>query len=134
MDYEANLDANLDPPNVPDKVADDQDAEKEDQDDDSNDSGSDDDTGVDNWHKDEEKLELQNESDPKIHQEDVKYGDGTEVRDLEILHSNEDKSEDSEEEDDQDVDEKDDQKTKERVKITGVMMGPESLQGQGQLL
>ena len=96
MDYEANLD----PPNAPDKVADDQDAEEEDQDDDSNDSGSDDDTGVENWDKDEEDFEHQNESDPNIHQEDEKYGDGKEVRYLESLHSDEDKSEDLEEEDD----------------------------------
>ena len=60
----------------------------------------------------------------------MKYGDGEEVRDLEILHSDEDKSEDSEEDKDEDVD----KKTKKRVKITGVMMGPEGLQGQGQLL
>ena len=87
VDYEANLDANLDPPNAPDEVAEDQDEDKEDQDDDSNDCESDDNTGVENWDKDDEDLEI--ESDPKIHQEDVKYGDGEEVRDLEILHSDE---------------------------------------------
>ena len=105
VDYEAYLD----PSNAPDKVADDQDADNEDQNDDSNDSGSDDNSGVENWDKDEEYLEIQNESDPKIHQEDVKYGDGKEVRDLEILHSDEDESEDSEGEEDEDVDEKDNQ-------------------------
>ena len=93
VDYEANLDANLDPPNAPDEVAKDQDADKEDQDDDSNDSESDDNTGVENWDKDDEDLEI--ESNPKIHQENAKYGDGEEVRDLEILHSDEEKSVDS---------------------------------------
>ena len=57
---------------------------------------------MEHWDKDDEDLEI--ESDPKIHQEDVKYGDGEEVRDLEILHSDEDKSEDSEEEEDEEVD------------------------------
>ena len=42
----------------------------------------------------------------------MKYGDGKEVRDLEILHSDEDKSEDSEEEEDEDVYGKDDQDNK----------------------
>ena len=53
VDYEANLDANLDPPNAPVEVAADQDADKEDPDDDSNDSESDDNTGVENWDKDD---------------------------------------------------------------------------------
>ena len=47
------------------------------------------------------------------HGDDEKYGNDKEVRDLEILHSDEEKSEDSEEEEDEDVDEKDDQEGKE---------------------
>ena len=91
-----DYDENLVPPNAPD-------AEQDQEEDDEN---SDDDSGsesneeeeqeiVDHWEKDEEDLEIQNESNQKIH-----YKDGDMVEDIEYLDDQKSDSEQDSEEND----------------------------------